>query len=553
MALLSQPDARAPLARAREARVKGGGIAGPRPSRRLPGFVLSVAVACAPAVVLAQSPAGARDPAALDRIFEQAMARYALPGMAMGVIEDGEVAWVRTGGETVAGSGEPVLPATLFKIASNSKAMTASLLARQVDAGLLAWDDPVVRHLPSFRMHDPWVTREMQVRDLLVHNSGLPEGAGDLMLWPEPNRFGREDIIAGLAHLKPERSFRSGYAYDNLMYVVAGEVAAAVGGEAYEVLLRREVFEPLGLDSCRVGEWSRAAAGSVAQPHMRTDTGNIAIRTDGDTVPAITSAAAGGIRCSLDDMLAWALNWLAPTPAQREWLSERQRGEMWAAHTPLPVSARNREWDDTHVRAYGYGWRLADVDGEWTVSHTGTLSGMYSVLMLLPDRKSGFVVMINGEGSAARTVLTAALLKYFTRPGSDADVNAFAARLESERTAPSASRVPDTTSRRPIEATFPGVRLGRYRDPWFGEVSVCAMEDGVRFQSVMSPLLSGRVMRVGERALVDWDDDTVDLEAWMDFHDDGAGTRMTMAKLDPDGDFSSDYEDLDFRRIADCE
>ncbi|WP_246373022.1 serine hydrolase [Marilutibacter spongiae] len=529
------------------------GVAGSGASRRLTAFLMSVAIACVPAVALAQGATGARDPAALARIFDQAMARYALPGMAMGVIEDGKVAWVRTGGETVAGSGDPVQPSTLFKIASNSKAMTASLLARQVDAGLLAWDDPVVRHLPTFRMHDPWVTREMQVRDLLVHNSGLPEGAGDLMLWPEPNRFGRDDIIAGLAHLEPERSFRSGYAYDNLMYVVAGEVAAAVGGASYETLLRREVFAPLGLDACRVGQWERAAAGSVAQPHMHADTGNVAIRTDGDTVPAITSAAAGGIRCNLDDMLAWALNWLDPTPAQREWLSQAQRDAMWTAHTPLPVSSRNREWDGTHVRAYGYGWRLADVDGEWTVSHTGTLSGMYSVLMLLPDRKSGFVVMINGEGSTARTVLTAALLKYFTDPGSGADVSAFAERLESERTAPSASRVPDTTSRRPIDATFLGARLGRYRDPWFGEVSVCTVGDGVRFRSVMSPLLSGRVMRVGERALVDWDDDTVDLEAWMDFHDEGAGTRMTMAKLDPDGDFSSDYEDLDFRRIGDCE
>src|SRR5690606_10218991 len=135
-------------------------------------------------------------------------ARYDLPGVAVGVIEDGKVVYVGTRGERVAGSGDAVTPRTLFKIASNSKAMTSSVLARLVDAGKLRWDDPVVRHLPAFRMHDPWVTREMQVGDLLVHNSGLPEGGGDLMLWPEPNLFTRGDIIAGLAHIKPAYSFR---------------------------------------------------------------------------------------------------------------------------------------------------------------------------------------------------------------------------------------------------------------------------------------------------------------------------------------------------------
>ena len=124
--------------------------------------------------------------------------------------------------------------------------MTTGVLARLVDAGKLRWDDPVTRYLPQFRMHDPWVTREMQVRDLLMHNSGLREGAGDLMFWPEPNLFTRADIIAGLAHLKPAHSFRSHYDYDNLMYVVAGEVAAAAAGASYEALVQRELFEPLG-------------------------------------------------------------------------------------------------------------------------------------------------------------------------------------------------------------------------------------------------------------------------------------------------------------------
>ncbi len=148
------------------------------------------------------------------------------------------------------------------------------------------WDDPVVKYLPQFKMSDPWITREMRVRDLLIHNSGLREGAGDLMLWPEPNNFTRADIIAGLPHLKPVQSFRSGYAYDNLLYIVAGEVAAAAGGATYEELVRREVFEAVGLTRCQVGEFNRDAVGNVAQPHMWEGDRNVVLQRDPEDGPA---------------------------------------------------------------------------------------------------------------------------------------------------------------------------------------------------------------------------------------------------------------------------
>jgi CubicO group peptidase (beta-lactamase class C family) len=494
----------------------------------------------------------APDTARYDAAFEQAMARYHLPGLAVGVIEDGRIAWRRTAGERVAGSGQAITPSTLFKIASNSKAMTASVLARLVDAGKLHWDDPVQRHLPAFRMADPWVTRHMTVADLLVHRSGLGEGAGDLMLWPEPNAFTRADILAGLGWLKPAYGFRDGYAYDNLLYVVAGEVAAAAGEASYEELVRREVFEPLGL-GCRVGSWRSAEAPDAAQPHRSVDGRNMPVGKDGAVVPAITSAAAGGIRCSLDDMLAWALAWLAPDAKQQAWLSAAQREAMWTARTPMPLSARRKAWDDTHVLAYAFGFRLADVDGEWTVSHTGTLSGMYSMMMLLPDRRSGFVLMTNGEGSEARTVLGEVLLKTFTDPADTRGIAGYAALVAREDAAPQRSRAPDTSARRAAQPAASDALLGIWRDPWFGDVAVCAEKGAVRFASAKSPLLAGRVMEVGTRRLVDWDEDSVDAEAWLDLDTREGQAVLTMAKVDPDADFSYDYQDLAFTRVRDCE
>jgi CubicO group peptidase (beta-lactamase class C family) len=495
-----------------------------------------------------------------DTIFDDTVARYRLPGLALGIVVDGEVVYSRADGELVAGSGEPVTPDTLFKIASNSKAMTTGVLARLVDAGKLRWTDPVVKHLPDFRMYDPWVTREMQVRDLLIHNSGLRSGAGDLMLWPEPNLFTRADVIAGLAHLKPVSSFRSRYDYDNLLYIVAGEVAAAASGVPYEELVRRELFEPLGMTRCQAGEFRRDEVGNVAQPHMRQGEGNVPIRRDGEVIPASTLAAAGGIRCSLNDMLKWVRMWLEPdlrpAPGAEPWLTRAQRDAIWAAHTVLPISARQRAWDKSRFYAYGYGWRISDVNGVWRVAHTGTLAGMYSALILLPEKRIGIVFMTNGNGADARTVLSHVLVQHFVAPDTVQPVAAYAKEVDDERArrASPPAAAPAITPRTPATAAELARWLGVYHDPWFGEVSVCAASEGVRFASAKSPRLAGAVQRAGEGLLVDWVDETVDTDAWLTFTGAGdtAPVTLTLAKFDPDADFSTDFEDLFFTRVRDC-
>ncbi|RZA16408.1 MAG: serine hydrolase [Lysobacteraceae bacterium] len=529
----------------------------PVPIRRPPrAWLLGALLAVCPLGAWAGAPASGPPPDAIDAAVRATIERYQLPGIAVGVIEDGKVVFARGYGETVAGSGDAMTTKTLFKIASNSKAMTAAVLARLVQQGRLRWDDPVVKHLPGFAMHDPWVTEHMTVGDLLVHNSGLPEGGGDLMLWPEPNLFDRDDIVRGLRHIKPAYGFRAGYAYDNLLYVVAGQVAAAAGGAPYEELVRRELFQPLRLDGCRVGEFRTDQAGSVAQPHMRQDGRNVPMREDGEVVAAIASAPAGGIRCGLDDMLAWAHNWLLPTDAQLQWLGAEQRAEMWKARTPMPISAQRKRWDNTHYYVYAYGFRLADVDGEWTVSHTGTLGGMYSMMMLLPDRRSGFVFMINGEGDRARTVLGEVLLKLFTAPAKSLGVGGYADQLD-RPLVPAASggkrALPDVAARKPVAVSRVRDWLGTWRDPWFGEVRLCEVAGRVEWRSAKSPRMRATLALLQGRYLLHWDDPGVDLDAWVDFSGSGEARQMHLAKIDPDGDFSSDYEDLAFRRTGSCD
>jgi CubicO group peptidase (beta-lactamase class C family) len=312
-------------------------------------------------------------------------------------------------------------------------------------------------------MHDAWVGQQMQVRDLLIHNSGLGLGAGDLMLWPEPNAFTRADIIAGLAHLKPVSSFRSHYAYDNLMYVVAGEVAAAAGGKPYDQLMREQVFEPLGMTRCQVGAWSVKRVGNVAQPHAWRGERNEVVNADAAISPDLPSMAAGGIRCSLRDMTRWMQVLLDPALVP-DWLGSEQRRTLWTLHMPMPLGERQRRWDNAHFYGYGYGWRVSDMDGQWKVAHTGTLSGMYSSLALLPDRKVGVVMLINGEGEDARTALMQATLKRFTAPDDARPAMEYLAELKADQAAQAASghQRPATAAAQPARGNDLPRWQGRY-------------------------------------------------------------------------------------------
>ena len=193
-------------------------------------------------------------PRAIDRTVAAAMQAFSVPGVALGVVKDGAVVHARGYGLRQLGRPQPVDGATLFRIASNSKAMTTAALAMLVDQGELAWDDKVVDYIPAFALHDEWIGREFNVVDLLTHRSGLGLGAGDLMLWPKPNSFTRDDVIRGLRYFEPAGDFRAGYAYDNTLYIVAGELIPAVTGQGFETFVDRRLFGALGLKRCFAGD-----------------------------------------------------------------------------------------------------------------------------------------------------------------------------------------------------------------------------------------------------------------------------------------------------------
>ena len=199
--------------------------------RRVMACAWAAAAGCLAGAAWADPPAG------FDRRVEQIRTAVGVPGLAVTIVENGRVTLARGYGIRQLGQDAPVDADTIFQLGSVGKAFTTAALAVLVDRGQIAWDDPVTQHVPWFQMYDPWVTREMTVLDLLVHRSGLGLGAGDLMFVPR-STLTRAETVRRLRYIRPATSFRSAYAYDNVLYVVAGQLIEEVSGKPWERFVR---------------------------------------------------------------------------------------------------------------------------------------------------------------------------------------------------------------------------------------------------------------------------------------------------------------------------
>lgn len=516
-------------------------------------LALSAALVCSSADATSRT-AITMNEAYIDQTAARVMRDYQVPGMAIAVVENNETVFIKGYGEREFGTAQAVTPQTLFKIASVTKNFTTAALARLVDAGHIHWDDPVKKHLPDFKMIDSWVTDEFTVRDMLIHNSGLNLGAGDLMFWPEPNDFTRQDILHGLQFLPLTTSFRAKYAYDNLMYVLAGELTERVSGVPWEQFVEQQLMKPLGMDLCFAGPVPTDAQAHLAQPHAIVDGVPAVVRRDtADSV--IPSAPAGGIRCSVESLTKWMQMHLnrgsfTTDHGTTTLINEATHTELWSPQTIMPVSQRDQQWNRTHFSAYGLGWRLNDFDGLLRVHHTGSLHGMYSYLSFFPELNVGMVVLMNRASSDARDAMMYSLVKPYSAP----DNTDWVTKIQSWRASVAQQRArdfqPPTTSKVSMEQAQP--LLGDYKDPWFGQVSVTFENGRLQWRSHRSERLVGELLYVRDNTYIArWDDRTLHGDAYVHFEtvDDGRMVTMSMAPVDPETDFSFDYEDLHFTRV----
>lgn len=493
----------------------------------------------------AAADAGEFDSAAVDRVTRAAMHEFGVPGMAVGVVQGGQVLYARGHGIRELGLPEPVDTGTLFLIASATKAFTSGALAVLADEGRVAWDGVVSDYLPEFRMSDPWVTANISLADLLAHRSGLTPHAGDLLLWPVPNAFTTTDVIRALRHFPLESGFRRGYTYDNLLYLVAGEVVSRVSGLGWGEFVDSRMMGPLGMRRCFAGRIPDAELRNLAAPHGERDGRPVVIERNRIPQEPSKFAPAGGIACSLGDMLTWVQAQLGEgtAPDGTVLFSADQSRTMWAPHNWLGVGQEAREVHRSHFSAYGLGWRLRDVQGFLEVSHTGSLDGMRAQVLMVPERSLGIVVLSNGSSSAARSAVVNSIEYAFLPAGQRDWVGYYLARQAEEEAEQEAAPAQEAPAYR-VPARPLAAYTGLFRDPWFGDVTIGQAQDGLHFAAAKSPNLSGPLEhRSGDDFIVRWRDRSLDMDARVrfDFNVDGRVGSMRMERVFENGEEGLDH------------
>ncbi len=376
---------------------------------------------CAAMVVVllwgATSYAQSGPPADLDAYVARDMKTFDVPGIALAIVKDGKVVFAKGYGVRKLGDAAPVDENTLFGIGSNTKAFTAAALATLVDEGKISWDDKVYERLKGFQMYDPYVSHEMTIRDLLTHRSGMGLGEGDLLFWPHTT-YTRDDIIYRLRFMKPASSFRSHYAYDNLMYIAAGQIIPAVTGKSWEEYIREKILQPLGMKTTNLSTTAFKPGDDYAWPHSKVE-GKL------QTIPfqdLDNAGPAGVINSSVAEMAKWITLQLnhGKFPGREERLfSEAQSHEMWTAQTLTPISTADSPLAALRPKfsAYALGWGIRDYHGRKLVGHSGGVSGFVTRVLLVPEENLGMVILTNAEeGGAFESIVYHVLDSYFGLP-----------------------------------------------------------------------------------------------------------------------------------------
>jgi CubicO group peptidase (beta-lactamase class C family) len=495
-----------------------------------------------------QSAAPVAAPTDLDAYIAASMKVFEVPGIAVAIVKDGKVVVAKGYGVRKLGDPTPVDEFTMFGIGSNTKAFTTAALATLVDEGKLSWDDPVYQRLPDFVMYDPYVSHEMTIRDLLTHRSGMGLGEGDLLFWPQSS-YTRNEIIHKLRFMKPASSFRSKYAYDNVLYMTAGQIIPAITGTSWDDYIRQHIFAPLGMNHSTVSNATYKTGDDVASPHSRVD-GKLQV------IPfeALDNVGpAGSINSSAADMAKWVqvqLNRGKFLDREGRLFSGARSQEMWAAQTilpienrPLPLARLKEDFSD-----YALGWFLRDYHGRKLVGHTGGVAGFVSRVMLVPEENLGVVVLTNAEESGAfDSILYHVLDHYFNLPPTDWIAAYKTVKDTEEKEAAEIMKKAESGRATNSKPSLPPEKYaGVYNDAWYGPITVRSENGGLVITFDHTPRMIGDLQHWQyDTFKAHWRDRTIE-DAFLTFSlkPDGSIESAKMAAVSPLADFSFDYQDL---------
>lgn len=492
-----------------------------------------------------------------DAYVENVRKTFDVPGIAVAIVKDGKVVLERGYGLRDREANTPVDAHTLFAIASNTKAFTSASLQMLAEDGKLEMTDRVIDHLPWFRMSDPYVTREMRVRDLLAHRSGLSLGAGDLLYWPTTD-YSNAEVAKRLKDVPLTGGFREQYAYDNILFGVAQLVVEAASGMPYDQFLQSRIFAPLGMAETRYNSDYLQGMDNVAMGYAKADFK--------DLVPAprmtwSNVGGAGGIYSSVHDLSKWVRVQLAggaiaddigPGNEGDRLFTGKRQAQMWTMLTPIPVSKSSipeLAAAAPNFMGYGEGWNLGDYRGNKLVWHTGGWPGMVSRITMLPDQDVGVIVLTNAESGAAFNAVTMRALDAMLGLAATDWTAAYAkARAQQESKADESWEKHQAARDAKSKPSLPlSVYAQTYRDPWYGDVIVSQEAGKLRIRFSHTADLVGTLSHwQHDTFLVRWDQRWLNADAFLTFALDPDG-KIREARIVPVSeltDFSFDFQDL---------
>lgn len=428
-----------------------------------------------------------------DTYIEKSRVEWQVPGLAVAVVKDGKVLLAKGYGIRQLGKPEPVNEQTLFACASTTKAMTAVCMAILVDEGKVKWDDAVSTYLPEFQLADEYVTRELKIRDLFTHNSGV--GNADF-LWVNM-AIPTDQVLARMKLVKPSYSFRGGFIYQNIFYAAAGAVIEKISGQPWDKFVKERVFTPLSL-SRTFAKRKEVTDANRSTPHYTID--NIVTVIDPTSVDEV--GAAGSVMSCAEDMGKWALCML---DSSKHSTGRLLKPSTWAELFKPQVIAPASFYPTTKLTkpnwtTYAFGWFQQDYKGRKTNYHTGSLAGEIAIHGQLPSERLAIYVFGNLDHAEVRHALMFKAFDLFGLGSQNDWSTEFRAlyKAEDERTD---KRTKDFEAKR-VSGTNPSHALssyaGKYSDPLYGQLEI----------SVSGGLLLVQLNGFTKAALSHWHYDT---------------------------------------------
>lgn len=342
--------------------------------------------------------------------------RFATPGLAIAVVKDDELVLAQGFGQRGLDQSAPVDEHTLFAIGSISKSFTATSLGLLVDEGRLAWDDPVHKYLPDFQMFDPYVTREITIRDLLTHRSGLAEVSGGTIWYGSTHD--RAEVVKRIRHLKPVSSFRSQFAYQNIMYLVAGQLIPAVTDLDWDTFVQQRLFKPLSMSDSVTSITAFTPQAKVVTPHITVDNqARVVAHRNYDNV-----GPAASIYCSVVDLAQYVrMHVRQGCYADQPLLNPATAREMTTPQMVIPIRSNPPALAalTPEFYTYGFGWFIRSYRGRKVVTHSGGVDGLVALVTLVPEEDLGIVALINQECALAAAAIYSVLDFYLDAPVTD--------------------------------------------------------------------------------------------------------------------------------------